>query len=90
MPNPLYVGSFQPPGEPWGHKIAPKALQIGPKVAKVQKRLWITTVSEPLRGAQGIGIHEILSTFDQKLRNVPNPLYVGSFQPPGGALRRQT
>ena len=30
--------------------------------------------------------HEILSTFDQKLTMVPNSLYVGSFQPPGGAL----
>ena len=30
--------------------------------------------------------HKKSSVFDQKVTIVPNPLYVGSFQPPGGAL----
>ena len=33
--------------------------------------------------------YENLSTFDQKVTIVPNPLYVGSFQPPRRALGEQ-
>ena len=36
-----------------------------------------------------IKFYEISSTFDQKVTIVPNPLYVGSFQPPRRALGEQ-